>query len=190
MGMRNIAAAFLLGLCALAGHAATYEPALDLTLPDEIGGLPLAGRQEFPQKELGVGLAYKHEHLLGSVFIYTAGLRSLPSGADSQVVRRHFAQVVADVKQLQADGKYHAVTLVGPSEQTTTYPGCGPQFLVREFILVMDDGITRSSQAYLTVVNGNFVKLRITDRGGATNFQRDAERFVLQLRKLLGKCPP
>jgi hypothetical protein len=55
--------------------------------------------------------------------------------------------------------------------------------------MVTHEGQTRSSFAYLTVVRGNFVKVRFTDRGGGTRGKQHAERFVMQLRKLLGHCP-
>ena len=178
----------MLCLWALAGEAATYERAIDVAFPDEVGGLALKGREEF-SKELGVGLTYERDRLRGSVFIYNGGIPSLPAGTDSEVVRAHFAQVVDEVKRMESSGQYRAVSYVGPAVQTTRYAGCGPQFLAREFLMVTRDGVQRPSFAYLTVINGNFVKLRVSYMATGSHTRGEVERFVAQLRKILGKCP-
>ncbi len=187
--MRAIAIGIFLIFSAFVSHAAVYESAVDVSFPDEIGGLPFVGRQGFPEKELGISLTYERALLRGSVFIYDGGLRSLPSGTGSEAVRRHFDQVIGDVKQMETSGQYRAVTFVGPAVTTTSYPGCGPQFLAREFVMVTREGVTRPSFAYLTVLNGNFVKLRVSYLATGNHNRQEVERFVMQLRKVLGKCP-
>lgn len=187
--MRHIATGLFLLFFAFIGHAATYDGAIGVSFPDEIGGLPFVGKQGFPEKELGVSLTYERALLRGSVFIYNGGLRSLPPGTESEVVRTHFAQVIGDVKQMESAGQYRAVNLVGPEVQTTSYPGCGPQFLAREFVMVTRDGVIRPSFAYLTVLNGNFVKVRVSYLETGNHTRQEVERFVMQLRKVLGRCP-
>lgn len=187
--MRRLTLGLFIFFWAVASHAATYDGAIGVSFPDEIGGLPFVGKQGFPEKELGISLTYERALLRGSVFIYDGGLRSLPPGTESEVVRRHFAQVIGEVKQMESSGQYRAVTYVGPEVTTTSYPGCGPQFLAREFVMVTRDGVTRPSFAYLTVLNGNFVKVRVSYLATGNHTRQEVERFVMQLRKVLGKCP-
>jgi hypothetical protein len=187
--MRSFIVGLILALSALVGHAAPYEKSIDVAFPDELGGLSFVGRHEFPIKELGVNLAYERDLLRGSVFIYDANVRSIPDGIDNEVVRKHFATVIDEVKQLQTLGKVAAVNFVDPGPRTSRFPGCGPQFLSREYRMVLQEGLTLASFTYLTAVRGQFVKLRISYKLGSPHDSKDVEHFVVELRKLLGQCP-
>lgn len=94
MCLRPFALSLLLSIAFAAAHAATFESAIGISFPDEVAGLPFHDRHEFPQKALGVNIAYQRDDdlLRGSVYIYDAGLRSIPPGAGSPAVHEHFAQ--------------------------------------------------------------------------------------------------
>jgi hypothetical protein len=183
---------FALALLCVATFAqgATHENSIDVLFPDEVGGLTYVGRKEFPQKELGVSLAY-HGNIggliRGSVYIYNAGLSSIPAGVDSPVVRSHFTQVISDVKQMERGGA--KVNLAGGTEQTTKYDGCGPQFIWRAYEMDLEgvDG-TLASYTYLTALKNNFVKLRISHLKSDPQGRKNTEKFVQEIRKVLGRC--
>jgi len=176
-------------VCASWVHATTHQASIDVSFPDELAGLSFVGRKEFPQKELGSNLAYEGGGFRGSVFIYTGGLRSIPDGIESEKIQKHFAQVIDEVKQMASLGKVRAVSFTDSVSHRTAFKGCGPQFLWRGYEMVFNEGFTLSSYTYLTALNDNFVKLRISYRQDAPIDKRDVERFVLALRKVLGKCP-
>ncbi|MET0335774.1 MAG: hypothetical protein ABW190_16015 [Rhizobacter sp.] len=187
--MQKILACLVLSVSCVLAQAAVHEKSIDASFPDELAGLTFVGRKEFPQKELGVNLAYEQGLLRGSVFIYTAGLRSIPDGADNDKVRKHFDQVIGEVKQMETLGKVRAISFKDDRSQVTTLAGCGPQFLWREYEMTLSEDLKLVSYTYLTGVRDHFVKLRISHKNGAPHGKKDVDRFVSQLRKVIGKCP-
>jgi hypothetical protein len=187
-GLRGAAAAILLSTWALLAQAASHEPSIGVLFPDELAGLQLVDRREFPQKELGVNLAYEDGPLRGSIFIYTAGATSIPEGADNEKVRKHFEQVIDEVRQLQAMGKLRGLSFREIRPQLTGRVGCGPRFLWRSYDMTVPEDIHLESYTFLTAVRNHFVKLRISYRKGAPRGKHDVERFAAQVSRLVGQC--
>lgn len=178
-------------LCTAAAlaHGAPHESSIDVSFPDDVAGFSFDRRTEFPQKELGVNLAYSRPGpVVGSVYIYSAGRKSIPAGTESPAVRKHFAQVIGEVRMMQTLGKARAVTLLEGEEQTTSYGGCGPEFIWRGYEIELAEGTTMVSFTYLTAMKDHFVKLRMSYRKGDPQGDLDVERFVRQIRKVLGHC--
>jgi hypothetical protein len=187
--MRIQVVALVLLCVATQGQCATYEPSIGVTFPDTVAGLPIGKRVEFPQKALGVNIGYQRSGSAtrGSVYIYNSGLFSIPSGVDSPIVRTHFTQVIAEVMQLPKSGQARAVNLIGDGEQTTTYQGCGPQFIWRAYALDLGD-LKLTSYTYLTAMKNNFVKLRVSHFQNDEQGKRETDQFVQEIRKVLGTC--
>lgn len=187
--MRHRFAALLLCCLATLGQAATVEPSIGVTFPDEIAGVPLTGRKVFPQKELGVGLSYQRDSKLlrGGIYIYTSGARTIRADLDAPMVRNHFEEVMGDLKAWEGKATVRVKQGPGAGPVVTTFPGCGPQFLLREFEIDLPEG-TLASATYLTVMNNNFVKLRVSYMKSEKQSAQDARSFVAQTRKLLGAC--
>lgn len=186
---------FILALALVAAgglaSATTVEPSINVTFPDEVAGLPFAGRNEFPQKELGVSIGYMRggEHFArAAVYVYNGGLKSGPDDVDAPVVRKHFTQVIGEVQQLAKMGQARSVTLLGTADQTTSFAGCGPQFIWRGYEMDIGEAVM-TSYTYLTGLKGQFVKLRVSHRKGDAQGARDTDRFVQEIRKVLGRCP-
>jgi len=189
--MRAIARCLILAVglaAAVPALAAETIQSVGLTFPDQIAGFKLVKRTDFPQKGLGVNVAYEKPGIFvrASVFVYDAGVSSIPSNLDAPVVRKHFDQIIDDVKSLERAGKVR-VTMAGAGSQTTRFAGCGTQFLWRDYDMVLD-GTTLKSGSYLTAVNNNFVKLRTSYRADAPEGQRDIDRFVAEISKFLARC--
>ncbi|ATQ73370.1 hypothetical protein CR152_01740 [Massilia violaceinigra] len=170
-------------------QATTYEPSIGVSFPSEIAGMTLQGRTAFPQKALGVAIEYtgSDRGMRGALYIYNGGLASVPADIDAPVVRKHFEQVVADLKAWEGTGKVRMTQAVGKAERTTTFAGCGPQFIVREFEIDLPEG-TLASASYLTTMKNNFVKLRVSYMKSAVQGPQAAQKFVQQVRQLLGGC--
>lgn len=170
-------------------QATTYEPSIGVSFPSEIAGLTFQGRTAFPQKALGVAIEYtgSDRGMRGALYIYNGGLASVPADVDAPVVRKHFEQVIADLKAWDGTGKVRMTQVVGKTERTTTFAGCGPQFIVREFEIDLPEG-TLASASYLTTMKNNFVKLRVSYMKSAVQGPQAAQKFVQQVRQLLGGC--
>lgn len=169
-------------------QAGTYEPSIGVSFPSDIAGLTLDGRTEFPQKALGVVIEYSGgDRTRGALYIYNGGLASVPADIDAPVVRKHFERVIADLKAWDGKGKVRMTQAVGNTERTTTFAGCGPQFIVREFEIDLPEG-TLASASYLTTMKNNFVKLRVSYMKSSAQGPQAAQKFVQQVRHLLGGC--
>jgi hypothetical protein len=166
----------------------SYEKAIDVAFPDEVAGFVLDERKVFPQKDLGVNITYQTSRsaFLGSVYIYNGGLNSIPAGTEAPATRQQFVQVIAELKRLESQGQTK-IALHADGEQTTRYPGCGPQFIWRSYEMTLPEA-TLTSFTYLTAMKNNFVKLRVSHLLNDAQGKKDAERFVQEIRKVLGAC--
>ena len=184
----NLLIRISLGLMALATAggacaAGVREEAIGLEFPDRLGGLALKGRTQFPQKGEGAVIAYEG-NLRGAIYVYDGGLSSIPNGVGSPVIHKHFSETVTALQRAAAQGPAEAkLTQVKPST-ISAFKGCGPQFMWRSDGITMG-GTTMISRTYLTGYNNRFVKLRVTHPQGG---DKDAEQFVEDVRRLLGKC--
>jgi len=186
MRVLNLAALLLATTLASAG---SLEKSIDAAFPDEIAGLKLNKRTEFPEKPLGVNLSYlRPGPLIGSIYIYNAGMASIPSGTDGQAVRTHFGQVIGEMKQWEKQGgKVFPLDGQPASASVTKYEGCGPQFIWKTYEMQLPENTLHSS-TYLTGVKNHFVKLRITYPKADPTAKSDAEKFVRQVRQIVGGC--
>lgn len=187
--MTILLAALLLSLNMPGAHAAIHESSIGVEFPDRIGPLTLMEREELPRKELGVNFAYGHDGpVRASLFVYTGGLTSIPDGTESATVRRHFTQVINEVKQMQAMGRLRSIDFPPGKEGVTAHAGCGPQFLWKEYVMELTSGTRLTSFTYLTALQGHFVKLRFSYRQEDTQARDVLEEFLPELRKVLGRC--
>jgi hypothetical protein len=181
----------LLMLLALAGacHADTFEPALRLTLPDEVAGLSLGVTTRSVRKEEGVNYGWMgpaSQQTFGSLTVYVSGAKVIPNGIESPTVRNEFDKRIAKIERELPlrRGPEH----FGPSEpRRTTYAGCGPQFLWTAYTSQSDEGVKVWS-IYLVGMNGHFVDVATEHLGDDETGAQTAERFVQEMRKVLGRC--
>jgi hypothetical protein len=167
-----------------ASAAGVREPAIGLEFPERLGAMTLKGRTQFPQAADGASITYESPDVRGAVYVYNAGLKEVPAGIGSPVIHKHFMQTAAALQRAGKEGP--ANTRVTPIKASTlsAFPGCGPQFMWRSDAIEMH-GQTVVSRTYLTGFNNHFVKLRVTH---PRNDDKNAEQFVQDVRKLLGKC--
>ncbi|WP_398496116.1 hypothetical protein [Variovorax sp.] len=186
--MRSLILVFTMLCLPPFASAAVFEDAIGVSFPDRVGGLQLQGRETFAQKALGSATRYRSDgHLLASTYVYTGGLSSIPEGTESAVVRKHFAQVIDEAKQMEAMGHASKVTVPATPGQVTQFAGCGPQFIWKAFEMDLDGNLIVSN-TYLTAVRNNFVKLRISYPKTDITGRQSADRFIEDIRKVLGRC--
>ncbi|MES2036252.1 MAG: hypothetical protein V4495_00320 [Pseudomonadota bacterium] len=178
----------LLFFCVGSVSAGVHNDAINISFPDQLAGFRFAETSTFPLKELGDYIAYRRsDPILASIYIYTAGISSIPASIDAPVVKQHFSKIIAEAKGMEASGQARSVNLTTGFQQNTHYFSCGPQFIWREFEFENSVGMN-TSYTYLTTLKNNFVKLRITHRKGDAQARSEVETFVSEIRKLLGNC--
>jgi hypothetical protein len=180
----RLAASCLAFLCASAFAAGVREPAIGLDFPDNLGGLALKGRTQFPRPGEGANIAYEGEGVRGAVYVYNAGLTEIPAGVGSPKIHMHFLETTAALQRAGAEGPGGARVTPMKSRTISAFPGCGPQFLWRSDAVEMN-GQRVITRTYLTGYANHFVKLRVTH---PPKDDTAAERFVQDVRRLLGKC--
>ncbi len=185
--MRHLTLFLALSGCTGLLAAATFDEAIGVKLPDDIAGLTFNERKVFPQKALGVNYGWQSGALRGSLYIYHGGEKNIPAGHDNEVVQRHFGKVLDEAKALEKLGKVRAVPMPSGMKQTTSYPGCGPQFVWGAFEMDMSGQVIAAS-TYRTPINGHFVKLRVHYPKGDEQGHKTTLLFVEKMRKILGKC--
>ena len=164
--------------------AGVREEAIGLDFPERLGDFTLKGRTQFPQASQGASIVYQGKDVRGAVYVYDAGLASIPTGVGSPVIHKHFQETTAALQHASKEGSAKASVTQVKGSTISAFKGCGPQFMWRSDRIEMD-GQSVITRTYLTGYNNRFVKLRVTHpRGG----DQDAEQFVQDVRRLLGKC--
>ena len=183
-GSRAICIAFGLAVAAWGGAACAAgvrEDAIAIDFPERLGELTLKGRTQFPQAAEGAVIAYEGNDVRGAVYVYTAGLATIGNGVGDPVIHRHFQETVT---ALQTAAKSAGKVTPVRASTISAFKDCGPQFLWRADEISMG-GNALVTRTYLTGYKNHFVKLRVTHpRASAAA----AEDFVLQVRRLLGRC--
>ena len=115
--------------------------------------MPLTKTEEFPNPALGIGLTYKADDIVLSIFVYTGGFRQIPDNRPELVTtqfewaKRHVAVVPhwQDVRHLSDS----SLVLGGR-------PTMAASFAFNQ------KGVPQRSYLYVLSINDHFVKLRYT----------------------------
>jgi hypothetical protein len=168
--------------CGSALSAGVREEAIGTDFPERLGEFALKGRTQFPQAADGAAITYEGKDVRGAVYVYTAGIASIPTGVGDPVIHRHFQQTAAALQQAARESS----TKLKPVRSATIshFEGCGPQFLWRADEVSMG-GNAVVSRTYLAGFNNRFVKLRVTHPAAGA---ADADDFVQRMRRVLGRC--
>jgi hypothetical protein len=162
--------------------AGVREEAIALDFPERLGDFTLKGRTQFPQKGEGATIVYEGRDVRGAVYVYNAGMASIPTGVGDPVIHRHFQQTVAALQQATSQSPGSLKPLKGST--ISAFKGCGPQFMWRADEISLE-GKSLVTRTYLAGFRNHFVKLRVTHpKAGAAA----AEDFVQQVRRLVGAC--
>jgi hypothetical protein len=181
----RIAAVFAGALaCGSLFAAGVREQAVGLDFPDRLGAFTLKGRTQFPQARDGAVIAYEGTDGRGAVYVYDAGVGSIPAGVGSPIIHKHFQETVSALQRASTEGSVKAKVTPVKGSTISAFPGCGPQFMWRSDAIEVG-GQSVISRTYLTGYNNRFVKLRVTHARGN---EAPAEQFVQDVRRLLGKC--
>jgi len=153
------AAALVLGAVAAGNAAVTY---FGLAFPDRVGGATLGSVTDFEKDHPGggYGVRYLRQGWVIDVYIYDAGVKSIPTDVESDIVKNELRSAQRGIYAAQAKGVYSEVKGIGGSvikdEQGR------PRFSCVYFTLMRQNTGTADSYTCLTGWNKKFVKFRLT----------------------------
>ena len=164
----------------------TYtEPSTKLRFPDRLGAWKKMDVTSFPQKELGVSISYQHP-VAGSahVYIYSKGLRKIPTGGANAIVRKEFAAVEQEIQGTTAQFGYQNVKKLLEATPEIKHDGKIATLLAVAYSFEEPNARppNRISYALLTGYRNRFVKLRFTLPG---DFEKTPERGLSELKDLV-----
>ena len=165
--MRRLLAFFLLGAlsCASASAATYTDKATGLRFPDNLGPWKKTDVHQYPERGLGTSITYEHP-LSGVVtlYIYDKGMKKIPTGGKSDVVRREFELVEQELETVYSDGKYEKLQKVLEAAPEVTSGDKAATLLasVYSYSNPAEHPPQRMTFALLTGYRNRFLKLRYT----------------------------
>lgn len=157
-----------------------------LSIPDRVGSLVYGRTVDFESRSPGLGYALRFAGRPGwmvDVYLYDLGLKTIPAGAESSIVRDQLVQARGDVFELGKRGTYAKVTDKG----AFAVPAVGkPGFVCSSFSYLRGDRLDIDVESYLCLSswNNKFVKVRMTAPKGTLS-RLDATDFVQAWIELL-----
>ncbi len=146
-----------------------------LEMPRRIGPLVTDGAgHAYEDPRLGVSYDYDGEGLLLSVYVYDAGVESIPDGADNRAVCEQFEEAKEGVVR----AGYRDVTLKAEQMVRLAPPADSPQAREAVYELIRKDR-PMISYVWITGVAKHFVKLRFTLDARLRDEAPEARRAVL-----------
>jgi hypothetical protein len=191
--MRRFCAVVLAAAALLLSAAAAFaqEPTkviYGLSIPERVGGLVYRQTVDFESKSPGLGYALRFSGRPGwvvDVYIYDAGLKTIPADVESSVVKDQLAQAKGDVFELGKRGTYADVAEQG---DFTIPDGGKTRFICASFSYLRGERVDINVESYLCLStwNNRFFKVRMTAPKG-TMSQSDATDFVKAWFAVLGR---
>jgi hypothetical protein len=139
------------------------EPATGTTFPPTLGKWKRGQDRDYGPG-WGVSIAYHSPPpggVTASIFIYNLGLKDIPTGPSSQVVKDAFAETKREVDEAMQQRGGSARQLAEGEALLGATPDSLKALRV-SFAIVYKDGYEETSDAYLTGYKNQLLKLRLT----------------------------
>ena len=187
-GILTVVAVLVSAAAALAQETAQEKLIVvyGLSIPDRVGSLVYARTIDFESKSPGLGYALRfggQPAWMVDVYLYDLGLKTIPSDAESDVIKNQLTQARGDIFELGKRGTYGNVTDKGDFK----VPESGkPRFICSSFGYLRGERVDIDVESYLCLSSwkDKFVKIRMTAPKG-TLTKSDATSFVQAWIELL-----
>ena len=173
-------------LTALSATAATYtDKATKLRFPDKLGSWEKNEVHHFDEPGAGTSIDYRHPLTGGATFyIYTNGLKKIPTGGKSDAVRQEFANVLDQIETYYSGAEYEHLKKVLDAAPEVRSNGRTATLLASVYSFSVRDKHPpqRLSYALLTGYRNRFLKLRFTL---PADVEKNPERGQTELKQLV-----
>ena len=189
----TLLASFVTGAWAGPADQEWIEKQTGLAFPAKLAGLTRSRVQTYGQQALGVSVGYSGEQLLKTdVYVYNKGIKEIPDGVDSKVVKDEIQQCVAEIKKMEQMGYYSSVAELASSIRVFGEDNGQKKALCRSFVYQEErrtgvpSPVKRKSYLLLTGYKNHFFKIRFTFliEHEATG-EQSLESFLSEIAKLL-----
>jgi hypothetical protein len=157
-------------------------------LPRAIGPVSLDERKVLQSEAAGIVLLYSSPRRVWlTVYVYDAGLSSVPEQLASPAVSTAFDHAVREIKSLVESGRAKSIKLDDLPPNLVKPEGCGREYLLKQLEIEFSHG-RNSSYIFLTTVRGSFVKVRLSHEAENTGAPAVVSSFFAELSRVLGSC--
>jgi hypothetical protein len=149
------------------GWMALASAAQAQTFPQQLGSFRSTGDfTNFEQRPNGAGLGVsmrygRKDGAYATVFLYDLGRRRAPEGGANPDVQAELARSMSETGAAVSRGYYRAVTPV-ETDMLLTGNGRAPGIRCSNFRITNNDGRVTGESMCLTVLNGRFLKARVS----------------------------
>jgi hypothetical protein len=183
---RVLAGALLLAAASGIATAATYtDKATKLRFPDKLGPWEKRDVHHYDNPAHGTSIGYRHPLTgVATFYIYHNGLKKIPNGGKSDVVRREFAGVLGEIEATYSGADYEHLKKVMEAEPEVRGNGKAATLLAAVYSFSVRDQHPpqRLSYAMVTGFRNRFLKLRFTL---PADVEKTPERGQEELKQLV-----
>lgn len=151
----------------LAIHGAHAEPfhhkASGFECPDDVAGFTRVGIYDYESQHPGLGVACKYyfqPHLVADVYIYTAGMASVPAQSTHPVMLQLRAQTVKEIEQYAESRGEQPRKTEGATLEIQTKRG--PVAVLHDGFVISAGNATRETWVWLWTARNHIMKIRMT----------------------------
>lgn len=150
-------------LSAIAFAEPAQNPESMISLPDTIAGFQRISFKDYRKEKPGLGVSYGYRAASGltaTVYIYNLGLTEIPSGIESQALKKLHVQTVSEIMQLGATrGMAFEHTLKASIAVPTKQ---GKKYALVDAFMAKDGKGQTDTFLWLWAAKNNFFKIRLT----------------------------
>lgn len=147
-----------------------FDERTGIYFPGALGNLFRRPVVELEERSPGLGLAvsYRNEDARIDVFVYDLQASIIPTGTDSEVIQKSFADAISDLRLAHAKHIYNALDISPEREiQIANTPFLHASFTYSESIT------PKEGELYVSGVNSQILKIRAAKRvGSSIDFDR------------------
>lgn len=154
---------FVVGLALPAYAEPIVHQATGIVFPDEIAGFSRSGVKDYESERAGLGFSYAYKTttgVAGTIYVYTAGLSSVPTAIDHPVMGQLRNQTISEIEQF-ARSRNEAVR---PGQKGTlkVSTDSGEVTVLFDSFIVSSPSGARNTFVWLWSSRGHFLKIRVT----------------------------
>lgn len=163
-----------------------FHPQTGTVFPDQLAGMEKGTVTDFEREYpgAGVGVGYNAAGITATIYLYNMEMGAVPEDLDSPVLTAQFEEAVEEILQAGRMGMYENVrkisetVVVLPSRESDRGALCASFNLVQQ-------GVERVSNLYLTAFRNHFLKLRFTyDRSVQARAEDTLDRLLAYLAQI------